>query len=363
MTRKRKTIIAAVLLAGVAAGWWFLHKPGSSPADGEERKEPAVAQVEVATLKRKTIEEKSTAYGGVIAQAGKSHAVALSFECRVRHVLVTPGQIVAEGDALLEIEPSSAAKLQFAQALNTAEVTARELKQTRERFNQKLAVNQDLNQAEKAARDAAIQLQSLQKQGIDGDNILHANTAGVVAKVDAQNGQLVPAGGSLVETVAEADIEVELGVEPGMIGMLNVNDPVDLFAVNNSNAERVHGKVRLITRQVDPATRLVNVFVTLPPGSKFLLGSYVRGEIPTTDKNALAVPNSALLPADGAYSLFTVRDGKAVRHLVKTGVQNKTETQVLGDEIREGNEVVIIGNYELEDGMAVEIKPETKAAR
>jgi hypothetical protein len=37
-------------------------------------------------------------------------------------------------------------------------------------------------------------------------------------------------------------------------------------------------------------------------------------------------------------------------------VENPKEIQVIADDLHEGDPVVTVGNYELEDGMAVEIK-------
>src|SRR5207248_2605800 len=84
-----------------------------------------------------------------------------------------------------------------------AEAARKELKQTQERFNLKLATNQELSAAEKTARDAEAQLTALQRAGAGGDNRIHSDISGVIAKVDAQDGQIVPAGGPLVEIVAE----------------------------------------------------------------------------------------------------------------------------------------------------------------
>src|SRR5438552_11772679 len=172
-----------------------------------------VAQVQVAKVERKTITEKVIAYGSVVAQPGKTHSVSVAFETRVQHILVAPGQFVQENDPLTEIELSPAAQLQFQQAKNAEEAARKELKQTQERFNLKLATNQDLSAAEKTARDAEAQLTTLQRAGAGGDNRIHADMAGVVAKVDAQDGQIVPAGGPLVEIVAENEIEAKIGVE------------------------------------------------------------------------------------------------------------------------------------------------------
>jgi len=94
----------------------------------------------------------------------------------------------------------------------------------------------------------------------------------------------------------------------------------------------------------------------LPEGTKLLLDSYVRGEIQRTEKDALVVPRSAVLPNESReYEVFTVENSRAVKHAVKIGAENPKEVQVIAEDLHEGDPVITVGNYELEDGMAVEI--------
>nr|UXE45735.1 multidrug resistance protein MdtA [uncultured bacterium] len=345
---------AIVVVLIVCAIAWIAQRFGV----GKEEKKPGpVAQVQVAKVQRKTVTEKVIAYGSVVAQPGKTHSVSIAFETRVRHVLVAPGQFVRENDPLVEIELSPAAQVQFQQAKNAAEAAQKELKQTQERFNLKLATNQDLSAAEKTARDTEAQLTALQRAGAGGDNRVHSDVAGVIAKVNAQDGQIVPPGNPVVEIVAENDIEVKLGVEAEDLSAAQEGAPVTIIPLNDPTAPKVEGTIRLVTRRIDPATRLVDVYVTLPAGTKLFLDGYVRGEIQRTEKNALAVPRSAVLPNESReFEIFTVANNRAIRHTVKIGAENPNEIQVIANDLHEGDPVVTLGNYELEDGMAVEIK-------
>ena len=354
MKRKRFIIgvIAVVLIIGAFV--WIAQRLGVGK---EEKKTGSIAQVQVAKLERKTISEKVIVYGSVVAQPGKTHSVSIAFETRVRHILVAPGQFVQENDPLIEIELSPGAQVQFQQAKNAAEAARKELKQTQERFNLKLATNQDISTAEKTARDAEAQLTALQRAGAGGDNRIHSDMSGVIAKVDAQDGQIVPPGGPLVEIVAENEIEVKLGVEPEDLSAAREGAPITIVPVNDPTAANVEGSVRLVTHRIDPTTRLVDVYVALPQGIKLLLDQYVRGEIQRTEKDALVVPRSAVLPNESReFEVFTVVNNRAVKHTVKIGAENPTEMQIITDDLHEGDLVVTVGNYELEDGMSVEMK-------
>ena len=352
---KKRIIIGAIVLVLIVAGAvWMQQRFGIGK---EEKTTGPIAHVQVAKLERKTITEKVIVYGSVVAQPGKTHSVSIAFETRVRHILVAPGQFVRENDPLIEVELSPGAQVQFQQAKNAAEAARKELKQTQERFNLKLATNQDLSAAEKTARDAEAQLGALQRAGAGGDNRIHSDISGVIAKVDAQDGQIVPPGGPLVEIVAEDEIEVKLGVEPEDLSAAQEGAPITIFPVNDPTAAQVGGTIHLVTRRIDPTTRLVDVYVALPEGTKLLLDQYVRGEIQRTEKDALVVPRSAVLPNESReFKVFTVANNKAVTHTVKIGAENPRDMQVIANDLHPGDLVVTVGNYELEDGMAVEIK-------
>jgi len=353
---KKKHIIlgslATLLIIGGAV--WIAQRFG---VGREETKTGPVPQVQVAKVERKTITEKVIVYGSVVAQPGKTHSISIAFETRVRHILVAPGQFVQENDPLIEIELSPAAQVQFQQAKNAVEAARKELKQTQERFNLKLATNQDLSAAEKTARDAEAQLTALQRAGAGGDNRIHSDMAGVIAKVNAQDGQIVPPGGPLVEIVAENEIEVKLGVEAEDLSAAREGAPITIVLVNDPNAAKVEGSVRLVTRRIDPTTRLVDVYVALPEGTKLLLDGYVRGEMQRSEREALVVSRSAVLPNESReFEVFTVANNRAKKHTVKIGVENPKEIQVIAADLHAGDRVVTVGNYELEDGMTVEIK-------
>jgi membrane fusion protein (multidrug efflux system) len=349
---KKRIIIGAIVLVLILAGAvWMQQRFGIGK---EEKAAGPIAHVQVAKLERKTITEKVIVYGSVVAQPGRTHSVSIAFETRVRHILVAPGQFVQENDPLIEAELSPGAQVQFQQAKNAAEAARKELKQTQERFNLKLATNQDLSAAEKTARDAEAQLGALQRAGAGGDNRIHSEISGVIAKVDAQDGQIVPPGGPLVEIVAEDEIEVKLGVEPEDLSAAREGAPITIFPVNDPTAAQVEGSIRLVTRRIDPTTRLVDVYVALPEGTKLLLDQYVRGEIQRTEKDALVVPRSAVLPNESReFKVFTVANNKAVTHTVKIGAENPKEMQVIADDLHPGDLVVTIGNYELEEGTVV----------
>ena len=337
--------------------WWLTREHGEEEAEAESEAK-AVATVETGKIVRKDLSESVTCYGNVVARPGTTQAVSVAFESRVTHLLVAPGQPVKKGDALVEIAASPATELLLRQAQSALEVAQRELKQTQERIGLKLATNQELNVAQKAATDAELQAKSFEQVGANGKEPLRAEIDGVVATVSVQDGQIVAAGAPLLEVIATDEIEVKLGVEPSEIELLNPDLEVSLVPMNQPTGKPVTGAVRLVTQRINPTTRLVDVYVSLPKESGFLLDGYVRGEVAKIVSKALVVPVAALLPEGGSFtdfSIFTIKDNKAVKHAVKVIAQSDEEAAVEAEDLAEGEEVIVAGNHELEDGGEVEV--------
>ena len=82
----------------------------------------------------------------------------------------------------------------------------------------------------------------------------------------------------------------------------------------------------------------------------------LKRKIIVSSANTLVAPRQALLPDGKAYSLFTIEKGHAVKHQVQVGLENDTQIEVIANDLKEQDDIVVLGNYELEDGMAVEVK-------
>ena len=353
MNWKRWIWPVGVGVVALGAGYWLgNHSSGTSPGNNIPSG-PPVAHVTLARVERKSIAHTVTAYGSVITQPGKNHAVSVAYETRVQHILVAPGETVQQGQPLVQIAPSPQTQLQLAQARSAAQTAQNELQQTQQKFKLHLATNQNLNQAKQNAESAKLQLQTLQNQGAASQQTVNAQMAGVVGKVDVQDGQIVPPGNPLVELVQQNEIEVKLGVEPEDAVHVSKGQQVSLFRVHMTDAQPIVGHVRLITQRVDPSTRLVDVYVSLPNDKSLWLDSYYRGELKTEAHQTLVVPRSAVLPQGDQYLLFTVKDQHAVAHQVQIGIQNTHEVEVIASDLQPNEPVVVQGNYELSDGMAV----------
>jgi membrane fusion protein (multidrug efflux system) len=360
--RSGHSLMIVAVIAVLCAGY-FWRQTGDPASRATAVTEEAVGQpvaddapvvsVRTVAIMQGTVQQTLTAYGTVISQPGEVRVISVSFESRVEQVLAVAGQPVSAGAPLVEVEPSPDTTLQWEEANHGVAAASRQLQQVQQRFDQHLATKQEQFQAQQDLQSAQITLANLEKRGVASRQNLVTDLAGIVSKVDVQEGQIVAAGGPLVELSVENRFEVKLGIEPEEVAFLKVGQPVSLFAPDRGSPAAINGKMRLVTRRVNPDTRLIDVFVSLPPDAGLLLDQYVRGQLTIASEHALVVPREAVIPEEGGYTLYTIDHDRAVKHTVALGFQNAGMVSVHGHDLEEGQRVVVVGNYELENGMAV----------
>jgi membrane fusion protein, multidrug efflux system len=357
------SLIVMTVVIFVGGYWWFsldgqltAHDADTAVDQAESARGP-VAPVEVAPIKEGTISEEITVYGTIVPAAGAAQAITVPFESRVRRILVTEGQQVSRGDPLLEIEPSAETNLQTQQARNEYQSAQKALQYVQQRFDLKLATNDQLLQAQQTLEQAQAKLESLRGRGSEGAQTIHADAASLVSKVAVQEAAIVSAGNAMIETVAQNRLQARLGIEPADSSKVKSGQEVSLARINVPGTHAVIGRIRKLSQAANATSHLVDGFVDLPSSSGFLLNEYVVGKIPVASAQGLVVPRSAVLPEADHYVLFTVKGGRAQEHTVQVRLANAREVEVNGKDLVVGEPVVTLGNYELKNGMAVKVEP------
>jgi len=122
----------------------------------------------------------------------------------------------------------------------------------------------------------------------------------------------------------------------------------------------VSGTVRLVSPEVDKATRLGRVRIFLGDDPKLRIGSFARGTIETAKSRGLAVPSSAVVfDTEGAF-VQVVNDGRVFRRNIKTGLFSGALVEVR-EGLAEGDVIVAKAGTFLRDGDAVRaVLPDAK---
>jgi len=315
-----------------------------------------IATVKVAPLKKGTIQKTNVLYGTVVPAPGAVEAISVAYESQVKQILVSQGEPVSSGDSLLKMAPSPDTRLKVETARTNCQISKARLDEVKKRLHLKLATNDEVFQAQQAFTEADLQLKNYHNMGATGPATLKAESGGIIGTLYVQEGAVVQPGGPLAEIIAGGALEARLGGEVEDQNVFKSGQAVSLFPVNRPAAAASTGKIRTVSRSINPGTRLIDIFITPDDCSRLLLNEYVKGEITVAAVEGLIVPRSAVLRSNDKFSLFTVKNGRAIQHFVQKGLENEKDVQVISKELKPGDSVVILGNYELTDHMAVKVE-------
>lgn len=336
-----------VLIAALLA--WRLSQKTPDEGDG-----PApTALVTVAAVRAGPVSRTVEAYGVIAGSPAASRTISAARDVIVQNVLVTPGQPVAAGAALVEVGDTPASGLVYRQAADAVTYAKRDLARVQRLYDQQLAANDQLIAAQKALADAqaAVAAQAAAGGGQARQAIV-SPLAGVVGQVAAAKGQQIAAGGALVVVVASGGLVAQLGVEPNRAALITPGQPVRIVSALDPKAA-VDSRLTMVGRAVDPATHLIAV--SAPAESVGLpLGASVRGEIAVATSQGLTVPRASVVYDESGAHVFVVRAGKAHQVAVSTGPEAGDQIAVTG-ELHAGDQVVVAGAYQLQDGLAVRL--------
>lgn len=344
--------LALAVTAG-AVGAWSLSR-SMAPDSPEAVPAAPVAQVTTELAQERVFRDTLEAFGEVVP----GPLVALSFARagQITHLGALPGDRVSRGTVLVTMALDPTALEAYTQATNTAALARREADRQRQLLALQLATRSAVDAADKAARDAASTVTALDAQGGGAASAaLSAPFDGVIVSVAATQGDRVAAGAPILQLVRADDLRVQIGIDPAQRRRVAAGATAVLAPIAGiDDAAPIEAVVSQVQDMTDPKTQLVNAIVNLPRSSagQLVPGMKVRATLQAGDRSALAVPRNAVLSdAIGDY-VYQVSAGKARRIGVTklfesngyTAVSGLTDLQL---------PVVTVGNYELQDGMAV----------
>ena len=252
----------------------------------------------------------------------------------------------------METDPS--ANLAYHEAATAVEFARGELRRVEELAAQQLATRSQVAAAKKALSDSELRLREQERLGAGRKTaVLSAPFDGVVVSVGVAPGERIAAGKVLLQLARTDELRADIGIEPGDAARVRSGMAVRVVSVFDAR-NAVAAKVTRVQGMIDPQTQLVDVVVRFrnDGANRLLPGTHVRGEITAGQDKGWAVPREAVLrDARGAY-VFQVKNRRARRVDVTTGIESEGLIGVSGS-LDPQQPVVVLGNYELKDGMTV----------
>lgn len=310
----------------------------------------SAVNVNVVHVKLTDVPRQVSAIGSLYAK----HKVDISPQIagQIKAVLFHYGDHVQEGQVLYKLDDSLyKAKLQAAQsdlAFN---------KITYERFlklmNTGAVSRQMIDRVKSNYLDAESKL-NVVKVGL-GNTKIKAPFSGVVGASRVNVGQYVTVGESLLSLIDKTNLIVKFSVPENNLNQIAKNQLVTL-RVNNIPNHLFQGVVNYISPSVDPNTRTVMVWANVPNiNNQLAPGLFVRVTLTIGNKkNAILIPQEALIPTVEGNDVFIIRHGKAYQQSIVVG-DNVDNNIIVLKGLKAGDEVVVQGQEKLTNGRSVSV--------
>ena len=177
-----------------------------------------------------------------------------------------------------------------------------------------------------------------------------APSDGIISRRVARVGGFAAGNGdAMFRIIANGEIEMEAEVPETRLVKLREGQPVDMEI---PGAPGLKGKVRLVSPEVDKASRLgrIRVFVGENPGLR--IGAFARGSITLETSRGLGVPSSAIQYTDRGPTVQVVKEGRVEVRPIKVGLTSGGRTEVKSGLMDRDMVVAKAGTF-LRDGDAV----------
>ncbi len=267
-------------------------------------------------------------------------------------IYVKVGDHVSKGQTLVQLDNSVLVQ-NIAQAQSQVELNATLFQRQKNLWDQKIGTEVQFLQAQTNLQSAQKQLSSLKRQSDLYRIVSPIN--GTVDQMDLKLGQPVsPAqNGSGVRIVNADVLKVKADVPESYSRSINQGDAVKVVFPDVKDS--LTTKVTFASKVIDPASRSFGVEIKLPHNSEYRPNMTAVLNIANySNKKAFSVPVKAIQRSTNGDYVFVNENGIAKQRNITEGNTSGGNTEVISG-LKEGDEVIVEGASELEDGNKITI--------
>ena len=176
---------------------------------------------------------------------------------------------------------------------------------------------------------------------------IRAPLPGIISRKNARVGATASvAGDPLFRIIANGEIELEGEVTETQLARIREGAPAQ---VTVEPGRTIQGRVRNIFPEVDRATRLGRVRISLPSDDTLRIGAFARGEVELARRTGVAVPTASVIYGASGPIVQVVVDDKVQARRVRTGLTAEGYVQIENG-VAAGDRVVARAGSFLRDG-------------
>jgi membrane fusion protein (multidrug efflux system) len=285
------------------------------------------------------------------ARANEAVEVTSKTSNTVTAVRFTDGQRVQKGQVLVELD-SAQARADLAAAEAASAESASQVKRSRELMNTRVISEAQYEQLEATmkANDARV---ASARSRVD-DTVIRAPFAGRVGLRRVSVGSLVNPGTTIATLDDLSVIKLDFSVPENMLASLREGLKVKATAAAFPGRE-FSGTVTSVESRIDPISRSVTVRAHVPnPDLALKPGMFLNVTLARDERDALMIPEAALVPEQSRQFLFVVEEGRAVRREVRIGRRQPGRVEIVAG-LETGDQVIVEGTQKVRDGGAVRV--------
>lgn len=319
-------------------------------AMAEEEAVQTDVAVQAATVQKTTLRAYLTCYGSVVSAPALENRPAASARLApyvsglVAELLCAPGQRVEKGQVLIRLDTRTVDALlaKTRQAVANAEAL---LERQKKLMAADATTQKALQEAELQCATARAEVAALEPQL--GLLQVSAPLAGTVTKVSTRVGETVDTATPVIELADLDRLVAAVAIPVDEVASVHRDAAASVLAEGMD--KELSGKVIDLSAFAEAANGSVTAWVELPPKSGLRPGQFVSARIVTEERaDRLAVPVASVVKdADEGDTVAVIKDGKATRRAVMTGLRDKGLVEVSGEGLAEGMTVVAAGAYGL----------------
>lgn len=269
----------------------------------------------------------------------------------------TDGQRVVKGDVLVEMTDGEEKALLDQQRALVNEAT-KQLERAKGLASTGAISKEILEQRQREATSTRAGLAALASR-LD-DHIITAPFDGIVGLRNVSVGALLQPATKI--TTLDDDSVMKLDFAVPSVFLPTLKPGVEIVAKASGFNESFKGEVSAVDSQIDEATRSVMVRAIIPnPEAKLKPGLLMTVELLKNPREAIAVPETALIPEGRKQSVFVLDESQnppiVEKREVVIGTRRPGDVEIV-ENLKVGEKVVVQGTMMVQNGKPVKITAE-----
>ena len=276
----------------------------------------------------------------------ESMSVAPSLTGKIEHIYVEVGSRVNKGQLLIRMDQNQ---------LNTTRIS---LNSVQTEFNRVEALKESGSVSQQVYDQTKAQLDNLKQSEsfLEENTFVKAQFSGVIAAKNYEDGELY-AGTPILTLTQINTLKAIINIPESYFPLVKKGMKVDVTSDIYPN-EIFPATIEIVYPTIDAASHTFQAKVRIPNNSeKIRPGMFAKAKLAIGEVETMVVPYNAVLKLQGSNNryIFLDRDGVAKRVDVVLGQRFDDRVEVISDEIKEGDKIVVVGQARLIDGIKLDV--------